>query len=297
MAVSMTGYGRSCVSDAAGTVTLEIKTVNSRFLEINIRSEGVSPAMEELVRNCVKARIVRGKTSVFLKFSTADAGASVRAELNEPLLKAQVEALRQAGELPGIKKGKLTAADLLALPVSWICVTCDPVSDEVLEPLVRKAADEALAGLMAMREREGRNLAEDLQSRMTFLKEQLQFLKEKQPDIIQQYENRLRTRLQSLLDTMNIQTDEGRILEEVAVYAEKTDFTEEMVRFGSHLDQFCTALQTEGSIGRKLDFLLQELNREINTTASKANELEVVDCVIRIKTELEKVREQVQNIE
>lgn len=96
---------------------------------------------------------------------------------------------------------------------------------------------------------------------------------------------------------MNIQTDEGRILEEVAVYAEKTDFTEEMVRFGSHLDQFCTALQTEGSIGRKLDFLLQELNREINTTASKANDLEVVDCVIRIKTELEKVREQVQNIE
>ncbi len=297
MAVSMTGYGRNCVSDAAGTVTLEIKTVNSRFLEINMRSEGVSPAMEELVRNCVKARIVRGKTSVSLKFSAADAGASVRAELNEPLLKAQVEALRQAGELPGIKKGKLTAADLLALPVSWIRVTCDPVSDEVLEPLVRKAADEALAGLMAMREREGRNLVEDLQSRMTFLKEQLQFLKEKQPDIIQQYENRLRTRLQSLLDTMNIQTDEGRILEEVAVYAEKTDFTEEMVRFGSHLDQFCTALQTEGSIGRKLDFLLQELNREINTTASKANDLEVVDCVIRIKTELEKVREQVQNIE
>lgn len=276
MAVSMTGYGRSCVSDAAGTVTLEIKTVNSRFLEINMRSEGVSPAMEELVRNCVKARIVRGKTSVFLKFSAADAGASVRAELNEPLLKAQ---------------------DLLALPVSWIRVTCDPVSDEVLEPLVRKAADEALAGLMAMRVREGRNLVEDLQSRMTFLKEQLQFLKEKQPDIIKQYENRLRTRLQSLLDTMNIQTDECRILEEVAVYAEKTDFTEEMVRFGSHLDQFYTALQTEGSIGRKLDFLLQELNREINTTASKANDLEVVDCVIRIKTELEKVREQVQNIE
>lgn len=297
MAVSMTGYGRSTVSGAAGTATVEIKTVNSRFLELNFRSDGVSPAMEDLVRQLVKQTVSRGKASITLKFVPADDSQPVRVTVNEALLAAQTEALRAAQARPGIRHQKLTASDLLALPAPWMRVFCDPVSDEAVEPLMREAAEEALASLSAMRLREGANLAADLERRMEFLRSRLGFLKDKQPLIIAQYEERLRGRIQSLLGKAGLSADEGRILEEVAVYAEKTDYTEELVRFESHLGQFSAALAGEGPVGRKLDFLLQEINREINTMASKANDLEVVDCVILMKTELEKIREQVQNLE
>lgn len=297
MATSMTGYGRSTAAGAAGTASVEIKTVNSRFLELNFRSDGVSPAMEELVRQMVKQTISRGKASITLKFVPADDSQPVRVTVNEPLLAAQTEALRAAQSRPGIRHQKLTAADLLALPAPWMRVSCDPVSDEAVAPLMRQAAEEALASLSAMRLREGKNLAADLEHRMAFLQGRLGFLKDKQSLIAAQYEERLRGRIQSLLDKAGLSADEGRILEEVAVYAEKTDYTEELVRFESHLGQFSAALAGDGPVGRQLDFLLQEINREINTMASKANDLEVVDCVILMKTELEKIREQVQNLE
>lgn len=297
MAVSMTGYGRSTAAGAAGTAAVEIKTVNSRFLELNFRSDGVSPAMEELVRRLIKQTVSRGKASVTLKFVPADDSQPVRVTVNEPLLAAQTEALRAAQSRPDIRHQKLTASDLLALPAPWMRVSCDPVSDEAVEPLMRQAAEEALASLAAMRCREGETLAADLGRRTDFLRSRLGFLQDRQSVIIAQYEERLRGRIQSLLDKAGLQADEGRLLEEVAVYAEKTDYTEELVRFESHLGQFAAALAGDGPVGRQLDFLLQEINREINTMASKANDLEVVDCVILMKTELEKIREQVQNLE
>lgn len=297
MAVSMTGYGRGGASTSLGTVTAEIRSVNSRFLELNFRSDGVSPAMEDMVRTLVKETIIRGKVSVSLKFAAAMEGRAVQAEVDTALLSAQLEALRKAQNLPGVKKEKLSAADLLAVPAPWLRVSCDPVSDEELAPLVRQAAEEALAGLRTMREKEGRNLAEDLLGRLRLLREGLQLLKDRQQPIIEQYEARLRSRIEALLASADAQADEGRILEEVAVYAEKTDYTEELVRFESHLDQFEKTLAGSGPVGRKLDFLLQEINREINTAASKASDLAVVDCVIQMKTELEKIREQVQNLE
>ena len=148
-----------------------------------------------------------------------------------------------------------------------------------------------------MRQREGHNLKVDLKQRLAFLREKLAFLLSRQDLAAKAYEERLRQRMEKILEQMNFEVDEGRILEEVALFSEKTDYTEEVVRFASHLDQFDAMLESEEPIGRKLDFLLQEINREASTTASKASDAEVIDTVIQIKTELEKIREQVQNIE
>ena len=159
------------------------------------------------------------------------------------------------------------------------------------------AMEGALVSLIEMRQREGHNLKVDLKQRLAFLREKLAFLLSRQDLAAKAYEERLRQRMEKILEQMNFEVDEGRILEEVALFSEKTDYTEEVVRFASHLDQFDTMLESEEPIGRKLDFLLQEINREANTTASKASDAEVIDTVIQIKTELEKIREQVQNIE
>ena len=163
--------------------------------------------------------------------------------------------------------------------------------------LAREAVSAALAGVNEMRRREGENLAADLNKRIYLLREKLLYLKSKQNIIVEDYEKRFRSRMIKLLEDSGNAWDETRLLQEVAVYSEKTDYTEELTRFESHLNQFAAALDSTEPIGRKLDFLLQEINREINTTASKANDISVIDCVIIIKTELEKIREQVQNIE
>lgn len=148
-----------------------------------------------------------------------------------------------------------------------------------------------------MRLKEGAQLAFDIKNRIHFLQKEMNFLEGKQEQINLDYETRLRTKMKKLLKDINGEIEESRLLQEVAIYSEKTDFTEELVRFKSHLLQFETALTTMEPVGRKLDFLIQEIQREVNTTASKANDMDVINCVIIIKTELEKIREQVQNIE
>lgn len=297
MIASMTGYGRSSISGAAGTVTVEIKSVNSRFLELNFRTDGITPAMEEEVRQAIKQRLSRGKVTVSIKFTPSGESQDIQIETNEALLEKQVEAVRKVQRLKGIKTEKLSGADLLSLPVPWIRFNVLPISDDLVLPLVQQAAEAALDGCITMRIREGSYLAADLTHRVDALQGKLPFLKEKQGAIMTQYEQRLRGRIRSLLEDVGAKMDEGRLLEEVAIYADKTDYTEELTRFESHLAQFTALLAGDGPVGRQLDFLLQEINREINTMASKANDMDVIDCVIWMKTELEKIREQVQNIE
>ncbi len=294
---SMTGFGRGTGEGAIGTVTAEIKAVNSRFLEINIRSDHFSGALEEAARQLLKQSITRGKLNVFLSFTPAQAGNTTKVSINEGLLAAYLDALEKVQDLKHVKKGKISVSDLLAMPETFLTVTKEDISDEDMMPLVQGAVEKAIASLLDMRAREGENLKTDLLSRLTFLRTQLTFLISKQDAAAKEYEERLRQRMEKLLETMGVEIDEGRILEEVAIYSEKTDYTEEVVRFASHLDQFEHMLQSEEPVGRKLDFLLQEINREANTTASKASDREVIDTVIVIKTELEKIREQIQNIE
>lgn len=297
MIKSMTGFGRGSAAGEIGTVTAEIKTVNSRFLEMNLRTDSVSAAAEEAAKQLIKASLARGKTYIALNFTPAEGRSPARVTVEEGLLDAYIAALETAGKRKGVKKKKLEMGDLLRVPVPWLRVSGDTVPDEALIPLVEEAVRAALAQLAEMRLREGGNLAADVSARLDLLEEKLAFLRSVQDRAAEQYETRLRERIETLLEKVNVKADEGRILEEVAILSEKTDYTEEVVRFGSHLKQFRAALSGDGPVGRKLDFLLQELNREANTTASKASDLGVVDCVIVIKTELEKIREQIQNME
>lgn len=293
---SMTGFGRGTVVSPLGVMTAEIKAVNSRFLEINIRSDHFSGDLEEAARQAVKDTLHRGKLTVFLSFQPSDAEKKIQVSINHSLLDAYVEAFAEVGKKKKVK-GRIAISDLLQMPESFLSVKEETVTDEEMMPMVQGAVEEALTGLIQMREEEGANLKVDLKKRIAFLREKLAFLISRQDVAAKAYAQRLQSRMEALLERMDLTVDEGRIMEEVAIFSEKTDYTEEVVRFASHLDQFEHMLDSEEAVGRKLDFLLQEINREVNTTASKASDTEVIDTVITVKTELEKIREQVQNIE
>lgn len=301
---SMTGFGHGTATGTKGMVTAEIKTVNNRFLELNIRTDHFSAAAEESIKSLIKEQVHRGKIYVNLIFTSDGSRKNIHVSLDEDLLSAYLDVFHMLRHKDGIRCRKPSVSDLLSLPAPFLHVAIESITDEELISLAREAVSAALAGVNEMRRREGENLAADLNKRaadlnkrIDLLREKLLYLKSKQNIIVEDYEKRLRSRMIKLLEDSGNAWDETRLLQEVAVYSEKTDYTEELTRFESHLNQFAAALDSTEPIGRKLDFLLQEINREINTTASKANDISVIDCVIIIKTELEKIREQVQNIE
>ena len=294
---SMTGFGRGTCENEIGSMTAEIKAVNSRFLEINMHSDHFSAFLEDKAARMVKASLHRGKINIFLSFAPFDTGRKWKVELDKSLLDAYVKALDKARRMKEIRPRRPVISDLLALPEPFLRVQQESISEEDLASLVEKAVEEALQGLLEMRKKEGNNLKQDLLRRLSLLQERREFLLSRQDAACKSHEERLRARIDKMLQDRDIAVDENRILEEVAIFSEKTDYTEEVVRLGSHLQQFVDMMESGEPVGRKLDFLLQEINREVNTTASKASDTEVVDCVIIIKTELEKIREQVQNIE
>lgn len=300
----MTGFGHGTATGTKGIVTAEIKTVNNRFLELNIRTDHFSAAAEESIKSLIKEQVHRGKIYVNLIFTSDGSRKNIHVSLDEDLLSAYLDVFHMLRHKDGIRCRKPSVSDLLSLPAPFLHVAIESITDEELISLAREAVSAALAGVNEMRRREGENLAADLNKRaadlnkrIDLLREKLLYLKSKQNIIVEDYEKRLRSRMIKLLEDSGNAWDETRLLQEVAVYSEKTDYTEELTRFESHLNQFAAALDSTEPIGRKLDFLLQEINREINTTASKANDISMIDCVIIIKTELEKIREQVQNIE
>lgn len=294
---SMTGFGHGTATGTKGIVTAEIKAVNNRFLELNIRTDHFSAAAEESIKSLIKEQVHRGKIYVNLTFTSDGSRKNIHVSLDEDLLSAYLDVFHMLRHKDGIRCRKPSVSDLLSLPTPFLHVAIESITDEELISLAREAVSAALAGVNEMRRREGENLAADLNKRIDLLREKLLYLENKQNIIVEDYEKRLRSRMIKLLEDSGNAWDETRLLQEVAVYSEKTDYTEELTRFESHLNQFAAALDSTEPIGRKLDFLLQEINREINTTASKANDISVIDCVIIIKTELEKIREQVQNIE
>lgn len=296
MIISMTGYGRAQAAGDIGTVTAEIKSVNSRFLEINIRGD-IPAAADDAARTIIKKNLARGKVNLNISFTRGEAGKKSETTVNTALLDSYIDVLSDIRKRKEIKKGKIELRDLLHMPVSFIDVTEERASEESLIPLISEAVEGAVSALLDMRRREGEHLKEDLSARLDFLAGKLETLKASQQNVEAAYETRLRERISKLLGDLHTEIDEGRILQEVALYSEKTDYTEELVRFESHIGQFRDTLAAGGEVGRKLDFLLQELNREVNTLGSKAGETDVVNDVIVLKTELEKIREQVQNLE
>lgn len=293
----MTGFGCGNAANEKGAFTVEVKAVNSRFLEINMKGNYVSPELENYVKKLIKEKVQRGKLYVSLSFAPAENGQDTNVTIDRNLLQSYMIALNEIRHMDGIKNNKVTISDLLSLPDSFLHVSTKPMPDSELQPLLEEALIMALNQLDDMRVKEGSNLASDLQKRIEFLYRKLDVLKSMQDKVVDDYKTRLQERIIDMLKKVDADIDESRLLQEVAIYSEKTDFTEELVRLESHLKQFSDTFNHKEPVGRRLDFLLQEMNREINTTASKANDIKVIDCVIIVKTELEKMREQVQNIE
>lgn len=292
MIKSMTGYGKAEAPLAAGRIVTEIRSVNHRYGEIFVKLPRPLMAFENEVRKCVAARLKRGKIEVFVQ-QEGVAGPEALPRPNTQLAKAYYEAFARIKEELG-----LAEPVTLALIASQRDVLGAGESEEMAESLRAEllvAVQGAVEGLDAMRLREGAALLEDLQARRATLSFLIGRVAERAPQVVAEAGKRLAEKVAQLAGESGV--DEGRLAQEIAFMADRCDITEELVRFDSHLRQFDETLLLEEPVGRKLDFLLQELNREVNTIGSKANDAEIASYVVQLKAELEKIREQVQNIE
>ncbi len=289
---SMTGYGRGESSLGDRRFTVEIRAVNHRYNDITIKLPRIMLSYEDSIKKAVSKEISRGKTDIFVNFETFSKD-DYKVSLNEALADCYAEVLKNIKERYSLED-KLTIGLISRFP-DVISVEKASLSenDEVLEGLMA-AVKEALKGFVEMRIREGEHLKTDILEKLDTIKTITDRVKERAPFVAEEYKQRLTDRISELND---MGADEGRILTEVAVFAEKSCIDEELTRLYSHIKQMRAILQEENSIGRKLDFLVQEMNREANTMGSKSNDLIITGAIVELKSEIEKVREQVQNIE
>ena len=292
MIKSMTGYGRAEAALNGHAVVVELRSVNNRYLDCNVRIPRVYACAEEAVLSEVKAEVSRGKVDVLVSVD-ALGGEAVSVTLNQSVAAGYLRALEEMSQLYGLKND--VSLSLLSRFPDVFRVEKVPEDLEQLTQDVRTVAAAAVADFNAMREREGGRLAEDLLSRLDTLERLTSQVEARSPETVEAYRQRLTARIQEVLEEKQI--DESRILTEAAIYADKVSVAEETVRLHSHIAQFRDMVAAGGVIGRKLDFLIQEMNRETNTTGSKCNDLELSTVVVEMKAELEKIREQVQNVE
>ncbi|MBR5460432.1 MAG: YicC family protein [Clostridia bacterium] len=289
---SMTGYGRAVVMIENDEYTFELKSVNNRYLDVNVRLPRAYAFLEDAVKKEVGQHITRGKVDVYLTVRKL-AGDTGEVVLNRELLKGYLAAVNDAVEEFGLKND-VGVSSALRFPEVLELRAATEDEDELTERVMR-VTREALADYDAMREREGESLALDLAEKLTRLEEIRAEIEKLSPASVENYEKRLRERIEELLGRETL--DESRLLTEVAIFADKVAVDEELCRLSSHFRQFRDIMKSRGAIGKKLDFLVQEINREINTTGSKCSELEITRLVVEAKSELEKIREQIQNIE
>lgn len=292
MVKSMTGYGRHESTLHGRTLVIEVKSVNNRYLDCNIRLPRVYICAEDGVQRRVKAAISRGKVDVYVNIENHTEEA-VSVTLNQPVAAGYLEALRKMAETFGLAPA--VSIDLLSKFPDVFKVDKVPEDLEELTADIHAVTEEALRDFNAMRSREGEKLEADLLSRLTTLEDFTHQVEQRSPQTVADYRARLTAKLQEVL--ADRQLDESRVLTEAAVFADKVAVDEETVRLHSHIAQFRDMLSGGSPIGRKLDFLIQEMNRETNTIGSKCNNLEISTIVVNMKAEIEKIREQVQNIE
>ena len=272
---SMTGFGRASSSENGRDVTVEIKSVNSRFLDLSFRLPRTFQAMELKIRQIVKESISRGKVEVFLSVEDG-------AEREKKLLVNKVLAERYKAEITELSKN-------LELP-------CSLNAERIFfYPEVFRFAEEEMEEFVHYRSEEGEKLKADLEAKLAEMEGYIAFFKEREPEIRLQYEKRLRRKIEDCLEGHNI--DEGRLLEEVAIFSDKVSTDEEITRLDSHVKRARVLVKEEEAVGRDLDFLMQEMNRESNTILSKATDLEISNIALKAKNCIEKMREQIQNIE
>ena len=291
---SMTGFGRATQIVDGLQCIIEIKSVNSRFLDLNIRSPKQVNSVEHSIRKCIQKTIHRGKVDVFVTLQ--DVGDKEKQFIINSSLKHQIQDLlvsegfyREPQEVP------LSA--VMAISNDWVQIQDSEVTEDVLQSLVTDTTTNALNALVSMRQSEGIHIQQDLLHRLSQMTNIIEDINSHKADAVIAYKENLRTKMMDYVEGLDITANEDRLLQEVAIMADKTDITEEIVRFRSHVVQLTNTLKMDEPIGRKLDFIIQEMNREVNTIGSKAMDITLTDHVVQLKCELEKVREQVQNIE
>lgn len=291
---SMTGFGRATQIVDGLQCIIEIKSVNSRFLDLNIRSPKQVNSVEHSIRKCIQKTIHRGKVDVFVTLQ--DVGDREKQFIINSTLKHQIQDLlvsegfyREPQEVP------LSA--VMAISNDWVQIQDSEVTEDVLQSLVTDTTTNALNALVSMRQSEGIHIQQDLLHRLSQMTNIIEDINSHKADAVIAYKENLRTKMMDYVEGLDFTANEDRLLQEVAIMADKTDITEEIVRFRSHVVQLTNTLKMDEPIGRKLDFIIQEMNREVNTIGSKAMDITLTDHVVQLKCELEKVREQVQNIE
>ena len=292
MIKSMTGYGRAVETVNGREFTVEIRSVNNRYLDCSVRLPRMVSFAEDAVKQAVKASVSRGKVDVFISVRT-EGGDEAQISLNTGILEGYLAAMRKMVEQYGVADD-ISASAVARLPEVFV-VEKPQVDEEQLAKDLLSVVGKALAGYDAMRTTEGEALDRDLRSRGQTILDFVAQVEAGNAQTTLDYRARLEAKLREVLENTNI--DESRILTEAAIFADKVAVDEETVRLRSHLKQMNTMLSGGGAIGRKLDFLLQEMNRESNTIGSKCTDVKLARIVVDIKAELEKIREQTQNIE
>ena len=289
---SMTAYGRGEYEMGKNTLTAEIKTLNNRYRDIILRLPSALQEFEDLIRSEISARIKRGRIEVSMQI-TSNEDTTYNLELNRPLLNAYLNIYKEINNEFGTDE-KLKPDFFLQLRDAVIPAPQELDSEEA-KKAIEKLFGQALDSLDAMRIVEGNTLEADLEKRLDLIKNYFDKIEERSPYVVAEYKEKLKNRIDILSEDLEV--DESRLAQEVALFAGRCDITEEIVRARSHLNQFNNYMKMDDSIGRRLDFLIQELNREINTISSKASDSSISANAVEVKAELEKIREQIQNIE
>ncbi len=289
---SMTGYGRSVMQVNGREILVEIKSVNHRYYEFSAKLPRGYGYLEEKLKSFLNCGAARGKVEVAVSFYNAESTTQMP-EVNLEIAKNYVDVLKKANETLKLEDD-LSIMRVINFP-DVLSVKKRTENEEDVWNDVKNVAGQALEKFLQMRDVEGQKIREDFLSRLIFIEQSVAFIEEKSPELTQRYKERLFNKLKDILEDKNI--EEQRILFEASVYSEKTAVEEETVRLKSHISQFRDLINLDEPIGRKLDFLVQEINREINTIGSKIQDTQVTKTVLDLKSEVEKLREQLQNVE
>lgn len=291
MIKSMTGFGKSSLINENREYQIEIKSVNHKYLDITVKMPRILSYLEETIKKEISSKIKRGKIDVsisFLNESLEGKNISINKELANLYIKELKELAKETGILDSIQ-----VMEIAKLPE--VLVIKSNQEDEVIKQEIIKVTADAVEKLIQMRSDEGQKIKQDLEKRVDNIQQEIIEISQKSTGLIDEYVVKLETRIKEILKTEEI--DKSRIAQEVVIYADKCSIEEEITRLKSHISQIRNLLNSSEPVGKKLDFIIQEMNREINTTGSKSNSLDITNTVINVKTELEDIREQVQNIE
>lgn len=292
MVTSMTGFGRGKVSKQDFNITVEIKSVNHRYFEYSSRMPRSFQFLDDSLKTQCQQKISRGKVEVSVQYEDTSPK-SIELAVNEAYADAYICALHKFAKDYKLKDD-IKASSIVGNTEIFTVKKCD-LDEEVVKKAVTEAATQAIDNFIAARALEGERLVADVKGRAAYILTQVGFVEERSPQTVREYREKIEQKIRELIG--DIQVDEQRLLTETAIYADKIAVAEETVRLRSHIASLCSMLDEGGVIGRKLDFIVQEMNRETNTIGSKCQDMEITKVVVEIKSEIEKIREQIQNIE